>query len=120
MPNTSPPLILVVEDELDVRGLIVMALEQRQFRVVGTNDGNVGGEIMRAMRPDLVIADVKLRAGNGNELAKLAQTLDLRILLISGDPAAIERNTSGPVPFLEKPFRLALLDRMLDELLRPR
>ncbi len=118
MPNTRPPLILVVEDELDVRGLIVMALEQRQFRVVGTNDGNVGAEIMRAMRPDLVIADVKLRSGNGNELARLAQTLDLRILLISGEPGAIERNASGPVPFLEKPFRLAVFDRMLDEMLR--
>jgi DNA-binding response OmpR family regulator len=115
MPDA--PLILIVEDDYDVRILIARFLEEQGYRLALANERSVGAEILRATRPVLLIADVKLRGGNGDDLAKLAQAMDVPVLLISGEPVAIGDRRTGIIRFLQKPFRLAELAREVEELI---
>jgi two-component system nitrogen regulation response regulator NtrX len=110
-------LILVVEDDRDVRVLIGQFLEEKGYRLASANERSVGAEIMRATRPVLLIADVRLRGGNGDDLAKLAHAMGIPVLLISGEPVAIRDHRGRNIPFLHKPFRLAELERQVEALI---
>jgi DNA-binding response OmpR family regulator len=118
-PMPDAPLILIVEDEADLRTLLLNAVEQYGYRVAAANERSTGAEILRATRPNLLIANVKLRGGNGNDLGKLAHSMGVPVLLISGERTAIIQNENGPIPFLRKPFRLAELKAKLEELIGP-
>lgn len=101
--------------------LLVSVVEQYGYRVAGANERSTAAAILRATRPDLLIADVTLRGGNGDDLAKLAREMKIPVLLISGDPLAIERHRGRTTPrLLQKPFRLSELEKMIEELLRKR
>lgn len=113
----TAPLILVVEDDYEIRILIAQFLEGKGYRLALANERSVGAEIMRATRPVLLIADVRLRGGNGDDLAKLAHTMDIPVLLVSGEPVAIRDHRGGTIPFLRKPFRLAELERQVEALI---
>jgi two-component system OmpR family response regulator len=112
------PVILIVEDDSEIRTLIAEFLEDCGYRVASANERDPGADIMRALRPSLVIADVKLRGGNGNDLAGLARAMDIPILLISGDPNTIERRQGDGAEFMAKPFRLAELQAKVKEMVR--
>jgi len=113
----DPLLILVVEDDYQIRILIARHLEEQGYRLALANDATVGATILRAVHPSLLIADVGLRGGNGDDLAKLARAMNIPTLLISGHPLAIEQHEGGTVPFLHKPFRLSELVQKVEELL---
>jgi DNA-binding NtrC family response regulator len=115
VPNA--PLILVVEDDYDVRILIAKCLEGLGYRLALANERSVGAEILEATRPVLLIADVRLRGGNGDDLAKLAHSLNIPVLLISGEPVAMQDHHGGIIPFLHKPFRLAELERQVEAII---
>jgi two-component system OmpR family response regulator len=109
------PLILLVEDEADIRTLLVDFLGQQDYRVVSAVDFPEGNAILRAMCPELVITNVRLPGGDGRELQKQAQTMNIPVLLISAHPQDIA--THGDVAFLPKPFRLRDLGREVERLL---
>jgi DNA-binding response OmpR family regulator len=114
------PLILLVEDDPDVRMVLEFFFEQRGYRLSTANDYKVGAEILRDTHPDLLVSDVMLRGGTGKALACLARTMNIPVLLISGSPDAEKLLQGDPSPFLPKPFRLVDLEREIDRLLRPR
>jgi two-component system, sensor histidine kinase and response regulator len=57
MPGES---ILVVEDEVAVRDLIVTILEEEGYRVLGAGDGEEGLARMATAVPDLVVSDINM------------------------------------------------------------
>ena len=57
MPN---PLIFVVEDEPDLRGIMLYNLRREGYRVQGFESGSEGLEAIRANQPNLVILDLML------------------------------------------------------------
>ena len=109
MPDA--PLVLFVEDEPELRMLLVSILEQYGYRVAGANERATGAEIMRATRPALLIANVRLRGGNGDNLANIP------VLLISGHPDSIREWEGGTIAFLQKPFKLFELEHKIEELI---
>jgi CheY-like chemotaxis protein len=112
------PLILVVDDDQQVREVIGEYLERRGCRISLANDRAAGERILRDRdRPALLIGDAALRDGGGLGLAEIARKMGVPALLISGEPQAIQRLEGGPTPFLHKPFRLADLERELTRLL---
>lgn len=113
----TAPLILIVEDEFQIRALIAEFLETRGYRLALANERSVGETFLRSSRPALVIADVVLRGGGGLDLAREARSMGIPVLLISGEPQSMERHHGGPMPFLEKPFRLGDLEREVSRLL---
>src|SRR5690348_12113729 len=111
MVAAPPPLILIVEDDADVCILLRTFLADMRHRVIIANEHATGAEIVENLNPALLIADVMLQGGNGNDLARLAREKNIPVLLMSGDPLSIQRFDEENIPFLQKPFRLAELEK---------
>lgn len=116
---TAAPLILLVEDDPDVRSVLEAFLTQCGYRLSTANDCHLGAEILRDTRPDLLVSDVMLPDGTGKALAELARAMNIPVLLMSGSPEAEKLLQGDPSPFLPKPFRLVDLEREIDRLLLP-
>jgi CheY-like chemotaxis protein len=80
--------VLVVEDEPDVRMVVVDMLEDIGYTVLAAADGASGLKILDSeTRIDLLVSDVGLPGGiNGRQLADAARQrrLDLKVLFITG------------------------------------
>src|SRR3954453_6970464 len=117
MSAAPQPFILVVEEDADVCTVLCTFLEDLQHRVVIANDRSTGVEILEKLNPALLIVDIMLQGGNGNNLASLARAKNIPVLLISGDLKSIERLDEENAPFLQKPFRLSELEGWVKKLL---
>ena len=62
--------ILVVEDDEVERELVRMTLEREGYAVITAEDGARGFELALAERPDLIVTDVAMPAGDGVELVR--------------------------------------------------
>src|SRR3954449_7372447 len=111
------PLILIVEDDADVCTVLCTFLEEMQHRVAIANELSTGAEILEKLNPALLIVDIMLQGGNGNDLARLARTKNIPVLLMSGDLKSIGRLQEENTPFLQKPFRLSELEEWVKKLL---
>ncbi|MBV8653085.1 MAG: response regulator [Alphaproteobacteria bacterium] len=106
--------ILVVEDEEDIRAIIVNVLTRPGCEVLEAADGAEALRLMEDAAVDLLVTDVVMPDMNGFELAREARQLHPGIILIymSGFYTEAQRR-SGPLGLmLTKPFRPSLL---LDE-----
>jgi DNA-binding response OmpR family regulator len=110
------PLILIVEDDADVCTMLCTFLEDMQHRVAIANELSTGADILEKLNPDLLIVDIMLQGGNGNDLARLAHAKNIPVLLMSGEPQSIERLQEENAPFLQKPFRLSELEQWVKNL----
>src|SRR5438067_13882376 len=109
--------ILLVEDDPDLLLLLTEVLEDEGYRVSGASRRQQARAALRKGDVDLLIADSVLRGGNGDDVAKAAGRRGLPIILLSGEPERIARLSGGPLPFLQKPFRAAVLLRLVRQLL---
>jgi DNA-binding response OmpR family regulator len=110
------PLILVVEDEHDLREVFEELVRGQGYRVTSAADFPEGAAMLRASRPTLLITDVRLPNGDGRNLGKLARAMDVPVLLVSAHPQDID--VGSGVAFLQKPFRLRDLEREVERLWR--
>jgi signal transduction histidine kinase len=118
-------VILVVEDEPNVRALTVRMLERLGYAVLVAEDGPSGLEVIKHHPEiELLFTDVVLPGGmNGAQLAQLGRQIrpNLPVLYTSGytENAIIHHGRLDPgVQLLEKPFTRAALAQRLRELLR--
>ena len=117
MSAAPQPLILVVEDDAAVCTVLCTFLEDIEHRVAVANNLATGTEILEKLNPALLIVDIMLQGGSGNDLARLARTKNIPVLLMSGDLKSIEQNHEETAPFLQKPFRLSELEKWVKKLL---
>ncbi|MDQ7248650.1 hybrid sensor histidine kinase/response regulator [Dongia sedimenti] len=117
-------VVLVVEDDPDVRKLVLGMVESLGYRTIAAIDGpDALDALARAGKVDLLFTDVVLPRGmNGAALAKAAQAqqADLKVLYMSGYTRnAILHNGAldEGVQLLTKPFRKADLAAKLHEVL---
>lgn len=118
------PIILVVEDDTETRqalGEILTALFPAS-RILMSESGEAGLELIRRTRPSVVLLDLNLRGIHGFEFADRVRGLNvgpgLPIVALTGDlsPATLMRAEAlGFAGFLHKP---ADIDR-LETVLRP-
>ena len=117
------PLVLVVEDEILIRMMVVEALDEAGFSSLEAGDGLTGIELMKANREQLrgLVTDVNMGTGmDGWELARAGreQISDLPIVYVSG--ASGHEWTSRGVPnslLITKPFATAQIVVALSSLL---
>ncbi|MGH7367991.1 MAG: GAF domain-containing protein [Candidatus Rokuibacteriota bacterium] len=119
------PLILVVDDEADVRALLRDMLEMAGFRVLEAGRVLEGVELARQRRPDVITMDLMLPDLDGFEAIRLLrehpETKDTPVVVLSaievepGDPRA-----PGATVCLVKPFTSAELLNAIRSRLRPR
>ena len=117
-------LVMVIEDNPDVRELAVTMLEGLGYRVTEASDAAAAGRVLKSGPPvDLVLCDVVLPGGvSGLDFAETARRSfpDLKIIFMSGYPAeAARRNGFSEVNgvLLNKPFRREQLAKALREAL---
>jgi len=77
--------ILVVDDDLDLRGLTAYALRQGGYFVVEAGDGAAALAAFANESPDLVLLDVNLPGGMSgfDVLKKLREKSDVRVLMLT-------------------------------------
>jgi PAS domain S-box-containing protein len=104
--------VLVLEDEIIVRGIVVEVLEDLGYRAFEAPDGPAGLEMLRSNhRIDLLITDIGLPGLNGRQVAEAARLLrpDLKILFMTGyaDTAAMADGFLAPgMEMITKPFAI--------------
>jgi PAS domain S-box-containing protein len=124
-PSTGG-LVLVVEDEEQVREIVVRVLGEAGFRTLQARNGEEGIEVAVAEGGslDLVVSDVVMPRLKGPEMmARLHQLYpELRVLYVSGyagGSIAPSDLTDPRVEFMDKPFRPPELLRRVRALLAP-
>jgi CheY-like chemotaxis protein len=124
--HKTPPAaatILVVEDDPDVREMIVGILSDLGHRTLVATNGPEALAILNSDHSvDLLFTDIVMPAGmSGTELARQASRLrpDLKVLLSSGYAREANQWRSARVefPFIAKPYRPATLGKKLEEML---
>jgi len=118
MLKAKGEVVLVVEDDDDLRSLMIRILRSLGYEVLGANSGVPALEILRSTAEiDLLLTDVVLpEKMSGFELAEEALRVqpDLHVLYMSGyteDAILHQGRLAGGAPFLQKPFRMAEVAR---------
>jgi CheY-like chemotaxis protein len=115
LPKAEHETVLVVEDQLDVRALMVRALIEQGYRVLEAGDGQ---EALKIFRKDpavqLVVTDIVMPRMSGFELAERLAPTRVPVLFVSGYG---DRYTVLPGPLLEKPFSPVALTEAVERLL---
>jgi signal transduction histidine kinase/ActR/RegA family two-component response regulator len=104
--------ILVVEDDPDVRRVIVECLSLIGYKVTEAANGSEALTQLRAIKPDLLVVDYAMPDMTGAEVISEARKMigDVPVILATGyaDMAAVER-LAGKPRLLRKPFDIAQL-----------
>ena len=101
--------VLLVDDDPDVRRILVSSLEALSYAVTEAATGAAALEALQSMRPDWLVVDFAMPGMNGAQWAAAAWNRypELPTVLISGyaDTAAVEAAVGPNVSILRKPFR---------------
>ena len=101
--------ILVVEDDIGLRGLIVCALEEEGYCVLSAMDGREALKMLRMVKYCVVLLDITLPDLTGTEVVKWINDMEITspVILMTGHTQgqhlAAELDVAG---YLPKPFEL--------------
>jgi len=118
------PLLLVVEDNPDMRAFVSQSLARR-YRVETAADGLLGLEAARRHRPDMIISDVQMPNLDGfgmvEELRK-DKTFDKTPIIMltakTGSDAVVRGLKLGAVDYVSKPFKMIEIEARIAAQLR--
>ncbi|MBL8350942.1 MAG: response regulator [Burkholderiaceae bacterium] len=118
--------ILVVDDELGIRGLLSEILSDEGHTVELAENAAEARAVRERLRPDLVLLDIWMPDVDGISLLKewgAASLLSMPVIMMSGHgtiDTAVEATKYGATAFLEKPITLQKLLRAVEQaLVRP-
>jgi two-component system response regulator PrrA len=118
------PLVLVVDDEPNVREMLEIGLAQHGFTICCAADGAQALGVLRKLRPDAILLDVMMPTIDGVSLVPLIRRItEAPILMISALTDAqdkISGLTAGADDYVAKPFDLGeVAARVRAQLRRP-
>ncbi len=120
----APAVLLVVEDDKDMRSLLCDELWGEGYQLQEASNGEEGlAAVMRAA-PDLIVTDLKMPAGGFEYLHRLrisAPTCPIIVMTAFGDAQTRnEAMKSGATAYFDKPVRLSDLKATVKQLLKAR
>jgi DNA-binding response OmpR family regulator len=122
--DRATALVLVVDDQRDILGLIKLRLEQAGYEVVTASDGERALELVTSLQPNLVVLDVMLPIIDGREVTRRiradARTAGIPVLLVSAsvhEHEVQEGLEAGADDYLPKPFTANVLRERVEALL---
>jgi len=105
------PTILIVDDEQDIRELLVLKLEREGFSTLQAENGLIGEERARKKQPDLIILDLMMPGKNGIAVCKSlkedSRTAAIPILMLTAREGLDEKIVGlelGVDDYMTKPF----------------
>jgi DNA-binding NtrC family response regulator len=108
-------LVLVVDDEPDIRSTVKEILEDEGYQVVVADNAAAAREARRSARPDVVLLDIWMPDLDGISLLRewsASGALSCPVIMMSGHgtvETAVEATRLGAYDFVEKPISLAKL-----------
>lgn len=120
------PLLLVVEDNADIRKYIKESLSG-QFNVITAVNGNNGLDEALKRIPDIIVSDIMMPEMDGNALCKAIKgdirTSHIPIIMLTAKDTTHDKEEgyeSGADSYLTKPFSMKLLRTRIGNLLENR
>jgi sigma-B regulation protein RsbU (phosphoserine phosphatase) len=115
---------VVIEDDPDIRGLLVRVLSKQGFEVTEAGSGLNGIEEVRRCQPDLVTLDLNLPDLDGLEVCKLLRKFsDAFIVMLTARADELDKLTgldNGADEYISKPFSPRELQSRINALFRRR
>jgi CheY-like chemotaxis protein len=114
--------ILIAEDNPDSQALLQMILENEGFIVTTASDGEKAIDILREIKPDILVTDLLLPTVSGGDLIRhvrsTAELAQMPIVVISAYSDSYESDAlaAGANVVLKKPLDSDLLVSALKEL----
>lgn len=117
--------ILSIEDDPEMRGLLQLILERKGHHVIGVKRGELGMELLKSLKPDVLLLDLMLPDVDGWEIyreMKADEELSkVPVIVISArdqkQDAAAGYYVVGGDRYLEKPFEIDDLLKTVYEVL---
>lgn len=119
--------ILLIDDDEQLRNMMIQMLTQDGHQLSVANDGEEGLAMSRSAQPDLIITDVLMPKMDGIELILALQKLDLNVPIVamSGGRRAVSAEFNlesatliGVKATLSKPFTRQELRNAIEKALR--
>ncbi|HEA7276533.1 TPA: response regulator transcription factor [Campylobacter jejuni] len=112
-------IILVVEDEIKTRELLINVLSERFSKVIGAQNGDEGLKKFKKFKPDLVITDIAMPIMDGLDMAREIKEIsdDVPIVVLSAysEKERLLRSIDiGIDKYLIKPVDIEELFKVLD------
>jgi two-component system response regulator MprA len=117
------PRVILVEDDVELRSMIMRGLEEEGFEVEGVGTGSALLARAAASRASALVVDIGLPDADGRDvcLALRAQGINAPVIFLTARDALPDRLSgfsSGGDDYLTKPFALAELVARLHALVR--
>ena len=121
----NPELILVIEDDAAILFGLRDNLQRAGYAVRSASDGHLGLELVRTLRPDLVLLDLMLPGLSGHEVCRRIRDdgLEMPVVMLTalGEEAQVVRGLNlGADDYVTKPFGIGELMARVAALLRRR
>ncbi|MCG2461585.1 response regulator [Flavobacteriaceae bacterium F89] len=122
----EPPLLLLVEDQKEMRDFLLSVWKER-YRILTAENGKEGIEKALKTIPDMILTDVQMPICDGIELCNTLKTDErtshIPIILLTagtGEEQELKGLRSGADDFVSKPFNLRILKTKIDNLIQSR
>ena len=116
-------VILVADDEVLIRNLVTLLLQDEGYFVHSAGDGHEGLELSRKYPGviDLLITDVEMPRMNGTDLCGhlMEERPGIKVLVMSGKDISEIIRQNANMPFLPKPFNGETLKAKVRAILAP-
>ena len=108
------PLILIADDDPDLRQLVRLNLETTQCEIIEASNGAQTLELLLIQRPDMIILDVMMPELTGWEVLRYIRThndkelSDTGVLMLTGIGESLNELSSpmyGADDYIDKPFK---------------
>jgi CheY-like chemotaxis protein len=122
-PHFQGRVIVVVDDDANMRALLQVLLELHGAKVVATGDSAHAEQMIAFIQPDLVLLDIDMPVVDGWELARRLRenglTAAIPFMFVTGS-SRVESQTAavaGAAGIVSKPFDPELLETRIDAVL---
>jgi two-component system chemotaxis response regulator CheY len=116
------PIVLVIEDDLDILATVVDVLEFEDYRVEKATNGAEGLAALERVKPALVLLDMRMPVLDGWEFARIMKERGVKVPVLVMTAAQDAKRWAQEIDadgYVAKPFHLADLIAAVERFLGP-
>jgi len=126
LQNSSKPIVLIVEDELDILHFLEKQLSEK-YKILKAKDGDTGWKLASEKNPDLILSDVMMPGLNGiqfcHKVKTTFETSHIPFILLTakvGFENEMKGLETGADDYISKPFHTPLLLLKVENMIESR